>query len=894
VFSCRTLRTPQPHVASGATVEPARTLHADRTKAIEAEPPLLGTARPRSPGTRARTVARPRTTMLVSEAKSTNVEAVPSKSPSVGNDTRQRWQVPRWVPRPSLWLWVLLLLAGVETAILSWAQWQNYLAFVTSQGNLGNYNQAFYTTVTGQGWFYYTVNLPSGSRGTLLAVHFSPTFFALAPLYALDPSPVALLVLKQAALAFAAVPIYGLARIYFRGEALPFALAGLYLLSPLATNVDWNNADPEAFLPITLLFALYFFARGRLWPFLLCWILALGTIEAAPPLLILFAIGALIGTVLAPRAGVYWSAVQQRKPLLVALAVAVLWLVISLTVLYASGPRGGAFGASYARRYSVLGASSLPDVVVQAAVHPALAAQAFQFQGGEKLLLLAVLVAAGGLFWVFGGLRYLLPIGGYLLLAFLSNASVQYSLGTEYLALVAPFVFAGMVEGLAWTSDTLGRKDPGWRHRAVRAGLQSSFEDWKSIPANAGRPVEVTDPDSLGMSFETYLSVDDLPRAEATLNELRARARVSLPVWGATPMEVDSTSVPGPDPAVSAGTPAGRGAPGRRRPFGSQLRSIVLVTLAAVSIVVLAGISGPLLTTPVGGQPGRASGVESPDAADHTLAGVLALIPPAGSVLTTNHLFPQVSDRRSAYTVPQDRYLPNGVNLSDDFGRWVNASDYVAVDYSVDTANSEILMTMSNLSGFGVLGSSASAVLYERGWNSAPTLWHPFSESLPGASLKGPGANSSGRFATSLGPSLYHAPGGTVGQRIWNGPNLIALPLGTYRVTVVMEISSSHSGDLLDANVTWTPARVVDTPVFSGAGETYYSASVSMANSPADTLASRTVSTSAPTSGYVPVNLEFNVTLANTGYLSIPAYEQSTSMSVYLVSLQFVEISGLA
>jgi uncharacterized membrane protein len=813
-----------------------------------------------------------------------------SRSSATPEGLRQR-RVPYWIPRASLGLWLVLVAATLETIVLSWAQWENYLSFITSQGNLGNYNQAFYTAITGQGLFYYTTNLPSGSAGTLLAVHFSPTFFALAPLYALDPSPITLIVLKQAALAFAAVPLCGLAKVYFRKDLVPVLFGLLYLVSPLTTNLDWNNVDPEDFLAISLLFALYFLARGRFWPFVVCWIVALGTIEAAPALLLLFAVGALIGTYLVRIGETYWSPAQQRRPLLVAALISAAWLFLAFEVLYGAGPRGGAFGAAYARRYSVLGASSLPDVLLQTIGHPSLAVLALQYQGSLKVLLLEVLLLAGGVFWIAGGLRYLLPVGGYLAFALLSNAAVQYTFGTEYLALIGAFILAGLVEGCAWAYDRATRSPAGGRRLRLAEDLRTATDaltkalDLASVPDSTR--VELRSELS---EAGTAIDADNLPRAEEKLNLVANALRLPPRSWASVPSVADPEVVDRATPATSSGSiRQGAAYPGTRR--GRAVLAMI-ISIAAVAILAVASASNPFLSTPLAGNPGKASGVDSPTAADLALYSVLARIPPASSVLTTGHLFPEVSDRRNAFTVPTDRYLPTGETLADDYDNWAQQSDFVAVDYAVDPTASEILVAETNLSTFGVYASEAGAVLLERGWHAAPPMWSPYSSKLSGASLKPVAASASERFATALGESLYHPAGGQVGGRLWTGPGIVELPLGNYTATFSLELAAPSPGNQLELSVATIPAKVTDTPLYTEAGETYYAASIAQSTLPAVQLATSTIST-AGASGLASRVVSMSFDLNQTGYIEFPGYELSTTMSVYLVTVSLVENAGL-
>jgi uncharacterized membrane protein len=820
----------------------------------------------------------------------TGQEAPAEPSPRAYSDLPRRRAIPYWVPRPSLGLWIVLVAATVETIVLSWAQWENYLAFLTSQGNLGNYNQAFYNTITGHGLFYYTTNLPSGSNGTLFAVHFSPTFYALAPLYAIYPSPINLIVLKQAALAFAAVPLYGLAKVYFRRDLIPVVFGLLYLVSPLTTNLDWNNVDPEDFLAISLLFALYFLARGRFWPFIVCWIVALGTIEAAPALLLLFATGAFIGTYLVGVGETYWSSVQQRRALLVAAILAVAWLAIAFAVLYATGPRGGAFGAAYARRYSILGASSLPNVLPQTIGHPSLAILALQYQGDLKLLLLGVLLLAGGIFWIAGGLRYLLPVGAYLTFALLSNAAVQYTFGTEYLALLGAFVLAGMVEGCAWVYDRAALHPAGGRRLRLAAELRiatdtySSALDRSSISDGSRRELQ-----AVLARARLAVDADRLSFAEERLTEVARALGLQPNYWASVPaIALPKVSDPPawrfePTRVVADALHAG--------PRRDRVVLLAVLAIAVVSVLAVATASNPLLSTPLAGNPGKASGVDFPTAADLALTSVLNDIPADASVLTTGHLFPAVSDRRNAFVVPADRYLPAGETLADDYNHWAGQSTYIAVDYAVDPTASEILVSETNLSDFGTYASESGAVLYERGWNGEPPIWTPFSSDLSGASLKPTIANVSSRFSTPMGDSLYHAPGGKPGARIWSGPGILQLPLGNYTATFSLEVAAASAGNQIRLTVGSVPANVTDAPQYTEAGETYYAASISQSNLPSIQLASSTFATTSAT-GLVAQTVSLSFTLGQTGYVGFPCYELSTTVSVYLVSVSLVENSS--
>ena len=156
--------------------------------------------------------------------------------------------------------WRALLAVGIFVAafvgLASDLLIQRYLAFQTSAWDLGNYNQAFYDTLYGHGFFYYTADLPSGNGGQLFTAHFSPILLALLPFYSVAPGPPTLLVLETLAAGLAALPFYVFARGELRSARWATALAAAFLASPVLLGILWYDFHPEAFLPVAVLSAL--------------------------------------------------------------------------------------------------------------------------------------------------------------------------------------------------------------------------------------------------------------------------------------------------------------------------------------------------------------------------------------------------------------------------------------------------------------------------------------------------------------------------------------------------------------------------------------------------------------------------------------------------------------
>ncbi len=822
-----------------------------------------------------------------STASSTSSE----RGKSAVHGFRLRSRVFSWFRQPSMVVWGIAIAAIVESVILTWVQGQNYLGFHATQGDLGDYNQAFFTTVHGQGFLYYTTNIPGGSSGSMWATHFSPTLLLLLPLYAIAPSPVTLLFLKQAALALSALPLYGIAKVYFRTGPLPVLFASLYLISPLTLAVDWNSFDPEAFLPLAVLVAIYFFAKGRFWPFMLCWVLALGTIEAAPPLLMLFAAGGLVATFLGASSIPYLTSVQQRRPLLIAFLVAGAWFALAYVVLLLAGPRGGGFGDAYAVRYSILGASSFPDVIPRALTHPGAAAAALQFNESAKILFLELVILATGAVSLLGGLRYILPFAGYVVLAFLSNNAGLYVFGTQYVALILGFMFVAAIEGTVLIVDFLGGQEGNHRRRDLTHQLTADAHELaarlsESLPEDPVRSRE-------GRRLERAVALlgrDELGPAEAELE--RVRRALDTDSQGRLPVSAGAVGASGELDATNHDGLTTR----KHRNRFSLDREVALesVPFAFVAVLVLTAtaLANPLNSESLGGGSAITYGLAGPNAHDQLLHSVLELIPPQASVLTTSHLFPELSSRPDAYVVVDGAYLRGNESISQDLNAWVNRSNFVAVDYRDDPTPATFYQYYSNLSPFRLYAAEDGAYLYERGWHGAPSFWIPWTLSLAGGqlTLNHTIASISPSYASPMGPSLYHNedPSGPKKAQIWTGPRILYLPPGNYDVTFNLELYAHAKGPQLLLRAVETPALVEDNVTFATGQEMYHTVKIIAGSGAFQNLANYTVDAT-QTSTWIQQNVTIPFEWNSTGYVSFPGTYLSNTLSLYLVSIQVVQ-----
>src|SRR5439155_14771987 len=155
--------------------------------------------------------------------------------------------------------------------------------------DLGNYNQAMYSFVCCGKPFAWTADILNNPGGSLFGIHFSPIFFTFVPFYFLYPRPETLLIIQSIGIGIAAVPVFFLGKKQLGTNNWGYAFAISYLLNPLTLGLNWFDFHPEAFIPATVLFSLYFLQEKQWAKLAISWTLALSTIENIGLLLALLA-----------------------------------------------------------------------------------------------------------------------------------------------------------------------------------------------------------------------------------------------------------------------------------------------------------------------------------------------------------------------------------------------------------------------------------------------------------------------------------------------------------------------------------------------------------------------------------------------------------------------------
>lgn len=322
----------------------------------------------------------------------------------------------------------LFLLAWV--VVMSGAAWLKLNALGMGF-DLGMYEQVIWNTAYGRPFatsaFRYTQNHIGADLIVLEAI--------LAPLYALIPNTMTLLVAQVMAIAAGAVPLYWLTRDRLQSNwaALGFGIA--YLLYTPLLYLTLNEFQPRAFAMVLILFALYFLDKNRFIPYFA--FLFISLLTRSDVALIVFMLGVL--------------AFVWRKPWKFTVAPLVLgavWFALAVFVIVPSFKTDSG-GFIYFETYGWLGKTpgevintllTQPAQVLQTVFSP----QKIQF-----------LVQVFGPTLPFSLLRpdVLLLAAPTLALNLLSQYNVQSNITRQYAAMLYPIMYASAVLGIAWLAQ---------------------------------------------------------------------------------------------------------------------------------------------------------------------------------------------------------------------------------------------------------------------------------------------------------------------------------------------------------------------------------------------------------------------------------------------------------
>jgi len=209
-------------------------------------------------------------------------------------------------------VWIVMTVLGlVGCAVIAVTTCLRYLTFTSPNFDFGLFVNMFHNmTETG-------LPIISCERDVLLshfAVHLSPIYYVLLPVYAIFPSPMTLQIAQAVLVASGIVPMVLLARHMKLSERAQIVVALIYALYPATAMGCFYDFHENCFLLPLLLWMFYFFEREKYVPMYVFAALTLLVKEDAAVYVILFALYVIIsrrkylhGIVLAAGAAAYFA-----------------------------------------------------------------------------------------------------------------------------------------------------------------------------------------------------------------------------------------------------------------------------------------------------------------------------------------------------------------------------------------------------------------------------------------------------------------------------------------------------------------------------------------------------------------------------------------------------------
>lgn len=301
-------------------------------------------------------------------------------------------------------------------------------AYATGRFDLGNMVQAVWNTAHGR---ILESTEVSGAQFSRLGAHVDPALALFAPLALVWPGADPLLIAQAAIVATGALPAFWLGRRFLGDERLALAAAAAWLLYPPLQFAVLFDFHPVTLAAPLLLFAIWAAAEGRVPLLALFGLLAIATQEQ-------------VGLAVAGIAlWMAWRHPARRRAGASIAAAAVAWVAVAVAVVIPHFAVEG--GNPHVRRYGALG-DGPSDILTTALTRPWELAQVALTPGRLgylALLLLPVLF---------------LPLLAPALLAgalpqvainLLADTGPAQSIEYHYAAVIAPFVIASAILGLA-------------------------------------------------------------------------------------------------------------------------------------------------------------------------------------------------------------------------------------------------------------------------------------------------------------------------------------------------------------------------------------------------------------------------------------------------------------
>ncbi|MFC1708957.1 DUF2079 domain-containing protein [Candidatus Omnitrophota bacterium] len=262
---------------------------------------------------------------------------------------------------------------------------------------------------------------------SFLGNHLNLILFPIAPIYAIFPSALTLLLLQTLFIGLGAVPLYLIAReVLEKKFAIFFSL--LYLIFPALHFCNYYEFHPVTFVPFFFMFMFYYFQKEKFAPFVCFMLLVLLCKENMSLGIIFFGSYVLFFT----RRSLRWK--------ITPIALAVAWLICALKIM----PYFSKETIDFSLIYRHIG-PTMPQAVANIIMHPVHTLK-LMFTAKNMAFLFQLFFPLGFLSLLFP--KLLLFSSPFFLQQLLSARKVDHSIEYHYAAKLVPFIFISAVYGM--------------------------------------------------------------------------------------------------------------------------------------------------------------------------------------------------------------------------------------------------------------------------------------------------------------------------------------------------------------------------------------------------------------------------------------------------------------
>lgn len=341
--------------------------------------------------------------------------------------------------------WLVIAMTTIYSVVFSYYTIMRHYSFRSNAWDLGIFVQSIASAAQGK-LFINNAELYYSPTGSYFGIHFAPILFLIVPFFYIMPKVETILILQSIALALGAVPVYLLSNFYFNNEVAALMMATAYLLNPHLQGINWYDFHTQAFFPLMILSAIYFFKRRKYLMFFLFIVLSLSTMEQSVPLVALFIPQCIIDLIVEYKKSNSKKKWMHICALSLFFIIIAAWMIISTYIKNTINPNPP-IELKAVGNYRILGIEDPVEIPLKALLYPDLALKALRFDLPYKILYIISIFAPSCFIALLSPLA-LLPAFLWIFMASLSNWPPYYQLGYQYSAFTVPFVAIATIESL--------------------------------------------------------------------------------------------------------------------------------------------------------------------------------------------------------------------------------------------------------------------------------------------------------------------------------------------------------------------------------------------------------------------------------------------------------------